>query len=856
MIARTRLSAIGHRLSPVIAVALFAAAMWVLHDALRQFHYHHIVTQIASFPPSRLLAALVLTGLSYLMMTGYDHLAIAYIRHPLDAGKVTAASFISYAFSNSIGLSLLTSASVRYRLYSAWGMTAEEIARLVAFTTATFWLGIVTVAGIAFVAEPLALPPFGLKLLPSARPLGVVFVALVGGYLLLVLLRRRPLQLGRWEIPLPSPRLTALQLLTSSIDWLLAGAVLFVLLPEQAQFTFFQFLGIYLLAQIAALISHVPGGLGVFESMILLSAPQVPADTLLSTMLVYRGVYYLLPLTVAALLLGGKELVAGRHRVGQVVRQMDRWWGAILPTLLAATTLISGAVLLFSGATPTMPARLRWLYDFVPLPVMELSHFLGSLVGVGLLVLARALQRRIDAAYVLTAVLLAGGSVLSLLKGADYEEALLLVLILAALLPCRRQFYRRSPLFQDQWSTGWILTIVLVLASSIWLGIFSYKHVDYSGELWWQFTREGDAPRFLRAAVGSVVLTLALTLARLLRPAPATTQVPGDDDLAAARLIIDRAPQSLSQLALLGDKALLFDDRRLGFVMYGIAGRCWVSLGNPVGPAEVARELAWRYRELVDRHGGRTVFYEVDTSMLPVYLDMGLTLFKMGENACVPLADFSLDGPERKGLRYSYRRLSKEGCSFEILAVPEVASVMPELRTISEDWLKAKNTREKGFSLGRFDERYLQNFPVAVVRQEGRIVAFANLWPGADRFELSFDLMRCGADAPRSVMDFLFIGLMLWGKEQGYRAIDLGMAPLSGLDNRPFAPLWNRVGATVFQYGDHFYNFEGLRDYKQKFDPVWEPRYLACSGGILALPHILMNVAALIGGGIKGVIAK
>ena len=856
MLSRPQFSSIAHRMSPLLAMALFAAAMWVLHDALRQFHYHHIVNQLKTFPLPHVLAAMALTVLSYLVMTGYDHLAVAYIRHPLETGKVTAASFISYAFSNTIGLSLLTSGSIRYRLYSAWGMTAEEIARLVAFTTATFWLGIVTVAAVTFLAEPLALPPLGLRLLHSARPVGVVFAALVLGYLLLVLLRRRPLRIGRWDIPVPSPRLTAMQLLTGALDWLLAGTVLFVLIPEQAQLTFFQFFGIYLLAQIVALISHVPGGLGVFESMVLLSAPQVPADLLLSTMLIYRGIYYLLPLTIAALLLGGHELLAMSPLVGKAFRRVDRWWGVIIPHLLAVTTLISGAVLLFSGATPTIPGRLRWFDNFIPLPVMELSHFLGSLVGVCLLLLARGLQRRIDAAYVLTAILLACGSLLSLLKGVDYEEALLLTLILIALLPCRRQFYRRSSLFQDPWTISWALTVIVVVVSSIWLGVFSYKHVNYSGELWWQFTWEGDAPRFLRAAVGSIVLTLAFTLSRLLGPAPREPDLPGPAELDLARRVISQSPGTLPQLALLGDKALLFDDQQRGFIMYGVVGRYWVSLGNPVGPAAIARELAWKYREMVERHGGQAIFYEVDTSMLPVYLDMGLSLFKMGENACVPLADFSLEGPERKGLRYSHRRLSKEGCSFEMIPVGEVARILPELREISDDWLKQKNTREKGFSLGHFDERYLRNFPVAVVRQQGRIVAFANLWLGADRSDLSFDLMRFSTSAPRSVMDFLFIGLMLWGKEQGYQAIDLGMAPLSGLDNRPFAPLWNRVGATVYQYGEHFYNFEGLREYKNKFNPVWEPRYLACSGGILVLPHILMNVAALISGGLKGVIVK
>lgn len=856
MTATERRSSYIHRFLPLVALALFLVALWNLYDGLRHIHYPQILAQLRAMPLAGVLAGLGLTVLSYLVMTGYDRLAFLYIDHSLDAGKVTLASFISYAFSNTIGLSLLSSASIRYRLYSAWGLTGEEIGRLVAFTALTFWLGIVAIAGLIFIAEPMAMPAIGGSFFHSVRPLGLLFAGLVLAYLLVISCRKRPFVVRDWQLPIPSLPMAGLQLLVGSLDWILAGAVLYVLLPEQAVLTFFPFLGIFLLAQVVALISHVPGGLGVFESMILLFAPDLPADALISSLLIYRGIYYLLPLAVAALLLGGNELLERKFLVRKAVRQVDRWWGVMVPHLLTATTLVSGAVLLFSGAIPTVPYRLHWLTEILPLPVIELSHFLGSLIGVCLLLLARGLQRRIDAAYLLSAAALGIGSILSLLKGLDYEEAGLLGLMLLALLPCRRHFYRRASLFHDSMSLAWSITILLVLASSIWLGIFSYKHVDYSSKLWWQFALTGDAPRFLRAAVGTTVLLLVLTLARLLAPAPRDPDLPKADELRQARDIIDRSPESIANLALLGDKALLFDDQRSGFVMYGVEGRAWVALGNPVGSAEVTAELAWSFREHVERHGGLTVFYQVDTSMLHVYLDMGLTLFKLGENALVPLQDFSLAGHERKGLRYTYGRFTREGCQFEVLPAAQLQQNLPLLRSISDDWLQAKNSREKGFSLGRFDQQYLSNFPVAVVKYQDEIVAFANLWLGTDKRLLSFDLMRFSSQAPRGIMEYLFISLMLWGKEQGYQGMDLGMAPLSGLEIRAFAPLWNRIGAIVFQHGDHFYNFEGLRNFKQKFSPIWQPRYLACPGGFLTLPYVLMRTAALIGGGIKGVIAK
>jgi Uncharacterized conserved protein len=134
-------------------------------------------------------------------------------------------------------------------------------------------------------------------------------------------------------------------------------------------------------------------------------------------------------------------------------------------------------------------------------------------------------------------------------------------------------------------------------------------------------------------------------------------------------------------------------------------------------------------------------------------------------------------------------------------------------------------------------------------------VAFASLWTSLSKVELSVDLMRYGPEAPPAVMQYLFTELMLWGREQGYQFFGLGMAPLAGLERRALAPLWSRLGAFMYRHGEQFYNFQGLREYKAKFDPIWEPRYIASPGGV-ALPRILTNIATLISGGLSGVLAK
>ncbi len=535
---------------------------------------------------------------------------------------------------------------------------------------------------------------------------------------------------------------------------------------------------------------------------------------------------------------------------------LGEWLPDLAPPAFAFLAFISGAVLLLSGATPGVGWRMEVLRSSVPLPVVEFSHFLGSVIGVVLLLLARGLQLRLDAAYFLSLLLLGTGMLASLLKGLDYEEATVLGVVLLSLLPTRGYFYRKASLFAEPFSAGWIASVGIVLLGSLWLGFFSFKHVEYSGDLWWTFAFSENAPRALRATVGAVMTCLLIAALRLLRPAPPRSGPIADTgEQERVRAIVRLSRSSSANLAFLGDKQFLFSGSGRSFIMYGIEGRSWIAMGDPVGEREEWRELIWQYRELCDRFGGWTVFYEVGKENLPLYLDLGLAPLKIGEEARVPLGSFSLEGKSKKNFRNICNGFAKDGFSFEIVAAEQVAAMIPELKTISDAWLMEKNCREKRFSLGSFNPAYLQHFPLGIVRRDAMVFAFCNIWQGADKEELSVDLMRYLPSAPRDTMEYLFLQLLLWAKAQGYQWFNLGMAPLSGLDGRALAPAWQRLGALIYQHGEHFYNFQGLRQYKEKFDPQWEPRYLTCPYG-LALPRVLANIASLVSGGMKGVIAK
>ncbi len=850
-------SAVWRRVvGPVAALALCALALYALHRELQTYHLHDIRYALRAIPFGSLGFAGLLTVLSYLVMTGYDVLALRYVGHPLAYRKTALASFMSYAFSNNLGFSVLTGGSVRYRLYGAWGVLALDIARVILFCSFTFLLGLFAFGCAVFLLFPLSIPS-GLHLpFSTTRPLGVIFACVVAAYAGVSLLRRAPLRLWALEFPVPKWRLAGAQALIASLDWALAGSTLYVLLPHGAGFALSHFLAVFILAQVSGIVSQVPGGLGVFETVVvLLLSPVLKAPDVVAALLAFRAIYYLGPLGVATSLMGAREFFRKRQELLAAAYAVGHWTFGLVPSVMALLTFIAGATLLFSGATPDLVWHTRHIAVRLPVPLVEVSHFAGSIVGVWLLVLAVGIRRRLDAAYLMTVILLAAGAFLSMTKGFVYQESLGLLAVLAALVACRHSFTRRASLLSGELTAGWIVSVGAVLFATVWLSLFAYKHIEYTSDLWWRFALDAQAPRSLRALVGVACALLAFALGRLMRPARPKLEPPTPEVTAKVEAVVRQSPETSDNLALLGDKSFLFSESGNAFIMYGVQHRCWIAMGDPVGPVEEWPELLWRFREECHAHAGWPVFYEVACDHLNLYLDLGLNLLKLGEDARVALPTFSMEGGSRSALRAVVRRLERNGYTFEVVPADQAEALLPELRRVSDAWLESKRTREKHFSLGCFDEAYVRRFPVAVVRGKGRIEAFATLWDSAGREELSVDLMRHLPDAPSGMMDYLFTQLMLRGSEDGYRWFNLGMAPLSGLPQHELAPLWNRIGGFLFRHGEHFYNFKGLRKYKEKFDPQWRPRYLASPGG-MALPKVLGDLSSLISGGLGGLVGK
>ena len=824
-------------------LALVLAVGFGLEHVLGDVRYADVLAAIDATPASAVALSLLFTALSYLALTGYDTSALRYAGARVRRPTVMLTSFVAYALGNTVGLGPLTGGAVRMRLYAAAGVPPPLIAQAVVFNATAFALGMTAFGAIGLVGAAGELAPQ--LYLPSwlLRGLGLAALLGLGGFVVLCT-RRRVLRWRRWSLRLPNAGLAVRQLVIGGVELMFSAAALWVLLPA-GEIGLPRFVAFYAVAVIASLVSHVPGGLGVFEAVMLAACgPHADVQDVLGALVLYRGVYFVLPLVIATAMLVFYELRSGiAAPVGRIAVHRS-------PQLMAGLAFVGGVWLLVSGVTPQSDEAEQLLSLHVPLPIVEASHFVGSIAGLGLLLVARGLLHRLDAAWWVALGLSFLAAVLAWPKGIALNEGLLLGTLAVLLVISRQQFDRRSSLFSERLEPEWLLAVAGVVAGCAGILFFAYHEVGYTRGVWWEFAFDAQAPRSLRALLAVALLGAGFSAWQLLRPSAGVPVAPGPEDLARAEAIVRAGPAAEAWFALSGDKHFLFSPSGRSFLMYGHQGRSWISLHGPFGDPREAPDLVWRFIELATTHGGRPAFYQVRPAALPMYLDCGLQAFKLGEHAHVPLQDFNLKGAKRADLRSAVNRAQREGLAFEVLAPGDVAAVIDELRDVSDAWLGALRAREKGFSVGSFDPAWLCRLPLAVVRQHGRLAAFANLLVTDARQEAGIDLMRHRPDAPPGTMDYLFAQIMLHLQAEGYARFGLGMAPMAGMAERRRAPRWQRLGKLLFEHGDRFYNFRGLFRFKDKFDPEWEARYLLAAGGVAPV-FAMVDAAALIGSGVK-----
>lgn len=846
---------------PPLVLALVGYLGWRDLRGL-DLHALHAITQKLS--NLDLLGLQLLALVPVLAMCGYDLLLNRWLNIRLPIRRVLGYAWPACTLANLVGLSGMTGSGVRYLALSREGVAGRTIAVYAGLQLLAVPLGLGLLCATALAVSPqltTALPlPRGL---PQLLLLG--FAAYVPAFFLLTgsgALHRRFFH----ELP-PLTAGLRLKLTAASFgEWGLALAALGLALalagvrPEPQEL-----LLAFALAATAGVASQVPGGLGVLDGtlLVILRGLGHPPEGVLAGILLFRLSYYLVP-ALLGLLLGARLFVPDENVFVRMLRRAEahpllgvlhlpvELVGAVGVRLLGYLTFLAGLVLLVSAAYPTLGQRSAVLHSYLPLTVVEGSHLLSVVAGVVLLGLSRGIAGQVRRAYQLTLFMLLAGALLSLAKGLDYEEASYL-LVLAAVLYTRREHFERLayPLLSRR-NLLWLLALLAAIAGYAWLGAALYGNEDWAASLL-HVAPGAHAPRFARSLLAVVVtaagmlgwLTFAMPRPRLVLPDAAALDE-------AKAFYSTHGGHEFAHLSLLGDKYLFHTPTRDALIAYGSIRNRLVALGDPAGAPAALEGAVLAFRQFADRYGCVPVFYEVSEANLHLYHDHGFGLFKLGEQALVPVGDFSLRGKKRDDLRSAINRATREGLEFAVLDHPLSEAIWAELRAVSDEWLGTK-TAEKGFSLGRFDRHYLSQAPIAVVRRGGTIVAFASLMPDyRQNRELSIDLMRHGAAAPHGCMDFLFVRLLEYARDAGHAWFNLGMAPLAGVGENEFARPAERFARLAYEYGNRFYNYKGLRGYKEKFQPVWRGSYLAYPYQ-MSPRFLLIDIAALIAGGYRRV---
>ena len=817
---------LGHapKVLPVVVIGLVGILSW---SELRAIHPRDVRAALHSLDPFWLLIAALATLLNIGVMGLYDVIAFEHTRSRwLERWRYGAVSF---AWSNFLTLGPLAGPAIRFWLYRpAVDKPSDLEGGVVSIATAfTAGLGGWTVAA---------------WLLPHAdNPIWIgilVTVAFVTTLAAVHIARAVFNRIERLATP-TGGAISALHLaLVGWLDWLL-GAFAFAtcLRATGVETSVIESVRVFFFGQAIGLASLVPGGFGGADAFWIARLP-LATSVATAALLAYRLIYYVIPWAMASLLL----LSWATHRATKRLELARR--------LLAGFVGGAGLLILLSAASFSIRSRFALLNEYVPLPVVEVSHLAAAAIGILLLVLARGMARGYRVALNSTVVLLVMGVVFSVLKGLDWEEAVVLALVALLAASQRPLFTRRG---RGDWVESRDVGIAfLALLVFIIFGTIAYRvrtpTVSDIGTFRSVQWAEVERNRFLRSAT-TLILVMSAGAAYVLMRVPVRFRRLGDEELTRAlEMHAELGGDTNAMLVASGDKDL-FVDRDRGFCLYRTIGPYLVVFSDPVvrAPADRGAFL----NALFDHAGNldrRPIFYQISLNWIPPLHDRGYAFFKLGEEAQVSLERFTLEGHAGKEYRQFLRRAERDGVRFRVLPPYEVERVLPELSAISATWLENKRVRERQFSIGFFDPDYLERFPCAVVEDKsGRIIAFANMLLGPKREELSIDLMRHLDDAPR-VMDFMFTSLFLYGKERGYQRFNMGMAPLSSVGEIRGAHTRERLANLFSQHGETWYNFQGLRLYKEKFGPEWVPRYMAYQNA-WEWPVAIAHVSALIAGG-------
>lgn len=523
--------------------------------------------------------------------------------------------------------------------------------------------------------------------------------------------------------------------------------------------------------------------------------------------------------------------------------------------IIAVLTALMGLVNLFSAIIPALKNHLILLENIIPLEVRQGSRLASALAGFGLLILASSLWRRKRNAWLLTIGILSLSIITHLIKGLDFEEASLAGTLIILLVIFRRDFHAHSDLPSVR--QGFLILMQAFLFSIIY-GVSGFylldKHFSIKFSLlqsltqtitmFVTFTNPGIqyVTKFGKFFLDSIYVvgagTIGYSLLMIIRPVLVRVPATHEERNKAKQIVEKFGHTALARPALFDDKSFYFSTGG-SVISYASRSGGAIALTDPIGPVEDAANAIHGFRDLCFQNGWEPAFASVGPEYLPIYHKAGLDSLCIANEAIVILKDFTLEGSENKKVRNAVTKISKAGYRYEVHQPPLDHHLISRLKIISDEWLTMKSGGELRFATGWFDEEYIRECPVMVIYDSnGDITAFTNLVSEYQANEITIDLMRHHRQVENGIMEFLFASLLEWAKGQGYETFSLGQSALSNVGQNADDPRLEKFLHYLYENFNRFYNFKGLHNFKEKFSPRWEPRYLVYHGAA-SLPTIV-----------------
>ncbi|WP_148505870.1 lysylphosphatidylglycerol synthase domain-containing protein [Tanticharoenia sakaeratensis] len=641
-----------HRLPAALGLVLMIAAIVVIVRELHTLSFHDIRAALHAMPGRAVNVGIACTVLSYTILSFYDWLACRQVGADVSYRRAAFAAFCSYVLSHNLGCSAISGAAVRFRLYRNWGVGSAAIAQIIAFCSTTYLLGTLALIGGVLLAEPGHLPLISTHV-PEIVPIviGIGMWAVIAAYVVMSL-RPRVLRIRHHEIDLPGIGTALAQVAVSSADMAATALIAYVLLPHGVPISFGAFLAIYMMSYTAGLLASVPGGLGVFDgAMMLALGHYMSASAILSTILVFRVLYYIVPLVLAGLMFAGHEMfLRGDAALGRKRAQAARRRGEPAPVLAPRPSHVireSEADFSVAVATGVVAASGILLVVYAMLPsayaptgfggwwLHEVTDCLLSVTGVTLVGLAIGLSQRVLLAWKATIGCLLWAIALVLLRHAPIGVPGSLALVIVLIAPFSSCYYRPARLMSEPWSPTLMTPVMLWIASLVSIAIFaSERHLGVS---WWRELLHGAREADVRWVLGLSVLLGLIAIGQMMRVGRIPV-LPWDRSSEERYRELDHA---LAELGPRRPNGVLFGDAGRAAIPFLRTERFIIGLGDPAGQARFCTAAIWRLRDLALHEGRHLVFIRIGQALQGVYCDLGLSVCQnapagAGTLCCLP----------------------------------------------------------------------------------------------------------------------------------------------------------------------------------------------------------------------------